>query len=323
MSSDLSAFLDAEDPLIANVREALRRRRSYRVEDLADRLDVSPKRIREAVDRLREAGFRIPPERDGEVQLVKVAPSKAASAHKSLLDGDEITLAFVSDTHLSSRECALEHLHLAYDEFVERGITEVYHAGDLVAGLGIYPTQAQDVLEHTFEAQVQNAVAKYPERPGVRTILISGNHDIEGTFGRTGADPVQAVANQREDFTYLGPYAADVELANGAFFKMVHGRGGGSYAVSYKPQRYVEGLAPGRKPALIMFGHWHVSGLFTHRNVHCMLAGCFEWQTSLLVRVGLQPVVGYWIVTLRLGDDGTVVKVAPEFTQFQEGRVAA
>lgn len=320
--ADLSEFV-ADDPLVGAIREALRRKRSYSVEALADAVDASPRRVRDAIAALRDAGFRIPAEKDGTVELVKVPPSKATTAHTALLDGDDVTLAIISDTHLSSKECALEHLNLAYDEFAKRGIREVYHAGDLVAGMGIYPTQPQDLLNHTFQAQVDHAVENYPRRDGIRTVLISGNHDVEGAFGRMGADPVAAVSNRRDDLLYLGPYEGNVELPNGAFFKMIHGRGGGGYAMSYKPQRWVEGLAPGRKPAMVVFGHWHIAGCFQHRNVHLLLGGCFEWQTSLLVRLGLQPVVGYWLVRLRLADDGTVVKFTPELTQFQEGRVGS
>lgn len=316
---DLSEY---EDPLIGMVRRKLGGRK-FRVETLADELEVPPKQIRWAIDVLREQGFRIPEESSGAVELVKVAPSKAATAHKALLDGDDVEIAFVSDTHLSSRECALEHLHLAYQDIADRGFKEVYHAGDLVAGRGIYATQDQDIINHTFETQVGYAVANYPRHPGLQTILIGGNHDLEGAFGRMGADPVAGVASRRDDFTYLGPYSADVELPNGAHFKMVHGRGGGAYAISYKCQKWVEGLPPGRKPAFVMFGHWHVTGWFIHRNIHLLLAGCFEWQTNLLVRLGLQPVVGYWILKLRLAEDGTVVRFVPEFTQFQEGRRVA
>lgn len=293
-------------------------KKSYTVEFLADELDVAPRYVRVLVDKLKSEGYRI--EDENEIKLQKVAPT-SHYIHKSLLDGDEVTLAFVSDTHLNSKECALEHLHLAYDEFEERGITEVYHAGDLVAGRGIYRTQDQDLINFTFDDQVDFAVTNYPERKGIETLIIEGNHDIEGEFGRLGASPVVAFCNRRADAKYLGAYEGTVELPNGAFFQLIHGRGGGSYATSYKPQKWVEGLAAGRKPALVVFGHWHITGFFQHRNVNLLLGACFEWQTKLLVRLGLQPVVGYWLVHLRLGEDGSVVKITPEFTQFFEGRV--
>ena len=323
----------AEEPQVVDeladaVHARLKNGKSYTPEGLADDLDVSPKRIRDSIANLRAKGFRIPEAAEsvtGRIALDKL-PIESAKAHKALLEGEEVTLGILSDTHLNSKECALPHLELAYDVLAERvtpdkyGVRHVYHAGDLVAGLGIYRTQAQDVINHTFQSQVAYAVEKYPRREGVNTVLISGNHDVEGEFGRMGADPVQAVANQRDDFTYLGAYTGNVELPNGAHMTLVHGRGGGGYAVSYKPQKWVESVPAGRKPALVAFGHWHISGYFKHRNIPLLLAGCFEWQTSLLVRLGLQPDVGFWLVTLRLGDDGSVVKITPEWHQFYEGR---
>jgi predicted phosphodiesterase len=292
------------------------------VETLADTLDISPRRVREVLDGLRHDGYRIPDEPTSGGIVLERVPAATVNVHPSLLEGDEITVGVVSDTHLASRECAYEHLELAYDVFAERGIKEVWHAGDLVAGVGIYPTQVQDLTHHTFESQVENAVLRYPGREGITTRLISGNHDIEGSFGRLGANPVVAVCNRRDDMEFLGDYTAVIELPNGARAQLVHGRGGGSYAASYKPQKWVEGLPAGRKPAIVVFGHWHIRGTFAHRGVELMLGGCFEWQTNLLVRLGLQPAVGFHILTLRLGADGSLVKSVPEWHQFHEGRVA-
>jgi hypothetical protein len=85
----------------------------------------------------------------------------------------------------------------------------------------------------------------------------------------------------------------------------------------------IDHLGSDQSPRLRIFGHWHVSGFFRHRQVTCLLAGCFEWQTDLLVRLGLQPDVGAWIVTLRLGDDGSVVGIKPEWIGFYAGRTVS
>jgi len=293
------------------------------IEDLADAMDVAPRHVRAGIDNLRADGYRISDPGSSSIALEKMPPTSDRIT-RSLLDGDEVTVAIVSDTHLGSREEALEALHVFYDEVAARGITEVWHAGDLVAGVDIYRGQmASGVLPglHTYRDQVDYAVDNYPQRDGIRTMIIAGNHDVEGAAGRIGADPVAAVCHRRQDMTYLGAYTGTIELPNGAYATMVHGRGGGSYALSYKPQKYVESLPPGRKPALLIFGHWHVSGMFRHRYVPCLLAGCWEWQTDLLVRLGLQPDVGGWIVTMRLADDGSIVGIKPEWLGFYPGRV--
>lgn len=316
----------ADDPLLESARRALHRAPdAMSIEELADELDVAPKRARECVEALREEGFRVVDDEatPGAVRLEKLPPV-STNVTRLRLQGDEITIGIVSDTHIGSREQALDELHTIYHEFEARGIDTVLHAGDLVAGVGIYRGQVANGLlpgMHTYKEQVDYATEVYPRIDDITTYIIAGNHDIEGEAGRIGADPVQAVCHRRRDFVYCGAYHGSVELPNGAHATMVHGRGGGGYAISYKPQRYIEGLPPGRKPALLIHGHYHVAGWFEHRSVPSLLAGCFEWQTDLLVRLGLQPAVGAWVMTIRLGDDGSVVGMVPEWIKFHQGRV--
>jgi biotin operon repressor/predicted phosphodiesterase len=321
---DLSRYI--EDELTQAVREALKRKRKFQVDVLADQLDVSPKRIREAIQDLRDAGFRIPAEAAGAVELLKIAPTNNDTIHKlplTLLDGDRVRFGVVSDTHLSSNEEALPELHLAYDHFVREQIDTVLHAGDLVAGLGIFPGQVNEIKHHTYEAQCEYAEQEYPQRDGVITRIIGGNHDLEGAIGRLGADPVQAVANKRDDIDYLGPYSAWIELANGGFVHLLHGKGGMSYAYSYKAQKIVDGYGQGRKPGALILGHYHVQGNFSPRSVNTMFPACFEWQSIQFgARLGLRPTVGFHIVECRLADDGTFVEWTPRWFPFIEGRRA-
>jgi predicted phosphodiesterase len=321
--TDLSDFID--DEFVKDLRKALGRKKRARIDTLADTLNVPPKRVRAGLETLREHGFRVPEITDGLVELNKIAPA-GDEVHKlpmALLDGDWVRFAVISDTHLCSKECALDELHLAYDFLAREGISDVFHPGDLVAGMGIFPGQAHHVTQLGFEDQRDFAVENYPKRDGIVTHIIAGNHDLEGDFGRIGADPVRGVANVREDFDYLGPYSAYVELPNGAYMHLLHGKGGMSYAYSYKAQKIVDGYAQGRKPNALLLGHYHVQGLFSPRGVHTMFPACFEWQSVQFgARLGLTPIVGFHIVEARLGDDGTLVRWKPEFFQFVNGRSA-
>lgn len=319
---DLTDFID--DELVERVKAALRRKRAYEVETLADQLDVSPKRVRDAVDKLRLLGFRIPDERAGTVELVKVPPTRSDEIHKlplELLAGDRIRFGVVSDTHLSSKEQALEELELAYDYFEREEIADVLHAGDFTAGVGIFPGQHNSILNHTYEDQVDYLVERYPKRAGIVTRGIGGNHDLEGQFGRIGADPVKALANRRDDIQYLGPFSAWVELPNGALIHLLHGKGGMSYAYSYKAQKLTEGYAAGRKPHALIVGHWHVQGCLQSRGIQVMFPACFEWRSVFLERIGLSPAVGFHVVEALLGDDGSIVEWLPRWKPFWEGRV--
>jgi predicted phosphodiesterase len=312
---------DPEAQLRRDIHARVKRKKRIAVADLADDLDVSPRRIREALERLRADGYRVPEEK-GEVVLESVAPDKL-NLHRSLLEGEQLTVGLVSDTHLSSNEQALDHLELAYDVFADRGITEVWHSGDWTCGVGIFPTQHSEIFNHTFESQVDYLEANYPSRPGIVTRGISGNHDIEGQFGRVGANPVIALANRRDDVEFLGDYSAWIELPNGAWVHLLHGKGGMSYAYSYKAQKLVDGYPSGRKPAILAPGHWHVSGWIEQRAVNVIWPGCFEWKSKFLERLGLTPAVGFWILNLTLGDDGSLVRLVPEWHRFYEGRAVA
>ena len=319
--TDLSDF--TTDAFVDDLRKALGRKKRVRVDTLADALDVSPKRVREAIDELRKLGYRIPELTDGAVELEKVAPS-SDEPHKlplELLAGDLVRFGVVSDTHLASNEEALPELHLAYDFFGEQEISTVLHAGDLVAGMGIFRGQNNEIKRHNYPDQVDYACEHYPTRSGIVTHIIGGNHDLEGDFGRIGADPVQAVCNRREDMIYLGPYSSWLELANGGFVHLLHGKGGMSYAYSYKAQKIVEGYGQGRKPGALILGHYHVQGNFSPRSVNTMFPACFEWQSVQFgARLGLRPTVGFHIVECRLADDGSLVEWTPRWFPFFEGR---
>lgn len=322
--ADLSEFL-ADDPLVEPVKDALKRKRGYTVEKLADTVDASPKRVRETIEALREAGFRIPPEKDGEIVLEKIAPVKDDTVKKlpmELLDGDRIRFGVVSDTHLCSKECALDELHLAYDYFEREEIGTVFHPGDLVAGIDVFKNQHLFITHHTFEDQRDFAIEHYPKREGITTHIVAGNHDLEGGFGKAGADPVKGVANQREDFDYLGPYSAWIELVNGAYVHLLHGRGGMSYSFSYKMQKLCEAYAAGRKPAALLLGHFHVQGSLEARGVQGMFPACFEWVSAQFgERVGHRNSVGFHVVEAVLGEDGSITEWTPRWKPIHEGRV--
>jgi DNA-binding transcriptional ArsR family regulator len=145
-----------KDPLVAQVSDRLKRKRKYNVEALADDLDVSPRRIRTALAAMREAGFRIPDEVGGHIELVKIPPT-SDEPHKlplALLEGERVRFGVVSDTHLASKECALPELNLAYDYFVQQEIADVFHPGDFTAGVGIFPGQHNEITHHTYDSGV-------------------------------------------------------------------------------------------------------------------------------------------------------------------------
>jgi hypothetical protein len=292
------------------------------VEQIADHADVSPRRVRETAERLGLAGYRVEAEGD-KVAVQRVRPAHPAKLHALLFDGELVRVGVVSDTHLGSHEEALDELHVAYDRFAAEGITEVWHLGDISCGVEVFGRrQHTQAVVHTLDEARDYVAANYPQRDGIRTRLIGGNHDLEGAAGRVGFDLAAAVAALRDDIDYLGPYEAWLEVrpGTGRWVHLLHPTGGMSYSYSYKAQKIVDGYTSGRKPVVALLGHWHVRGAFRARDVEVLFTGAFEWQTPFLTRLGLQPAVGFHVVEMRVADDGTVVEWTPRWFPFYAGR---
>lgn len=212
-------------------------------------------------------------------------------------------IGVVSDTHLGSAHAALSELQAVYDEFAFRGVQMVLHAGDVFAGGGMYRNQTADAIAPID--QVCFAEEHYPKAPGVRTHMISGNHDLHGAFGDAKRNPVQELSRRRRDVVYLGDERATVVLDDGTRVLLAHGSGPTTYAHSYKAQRFIEQISPERMPDLLVLGHFHKAGFFRHAGVTCLMAGCFQHETEYLRRNLVTPDVGGWILMIRRTSDGT------------------
>ncbi len=289
------------------------------VDDLANSADVAPRRVVEALERLGLKGYRI--EQEEQRVVLRRIPPPSANVHRTLFKGDDIAFGVISDTHLSSKHERLEELHMAYKIMEDEGISVVYHPGDLVCGLGIFPGQINEVKNHTYEEQIAYAVANYPRSKTIHTHIISGNHDVEGLAGKIGANPVVAFCNQRDDFTFAGDYSATFELEQGTRIELLHPKGGVSYAASYKLQKFAEAYEIGAKPNLMLVGHYHRRLAFEARGIQMLLCGCFESGGSFGKRLGMtEPAVGFHIVRMRVADDGSIVRFNPEWIRFYPGR---
>lgn len=231
-------------------------------------------------------------------QLVKepIVEHKTYKVDTTRFKGEVVKFGVVSDTHLCSKYQQLTYLNQAYDFFAQEGITDVLHAGDMVAGNGrIYRGQVYEMFRHGADEVRDYAIEYYPKREGITTHIIAGNHDLS-FLGSDGMDIVRAICEKRDDLNYLGHYSATVEFGK-LKVGLHHGEGGCSYARTYKLQKLVEQLAPENKPHAFFLGHYHVAaGLEMYRNVFCRMMPCFEAQTPYLVRKGLYPELGFYIV---------------------------
>jgi len=318
-------ILQAVDPLDPILRADVLKRLRLRftsVKHLAKLLHATPETITEVIDHVEHRGYNVL--RDGDrVRICKESQAgNIQRVSKSLLAGRAYTFGVLGDTHLCSHFERLDVLEDAYTEFAKRGITEVYHAGNLVDGE--FKFNRFELYAHGVTDQISYALEHYPSRPGITTSYITGACH-EGWWTKdTGLDfgryfQFEAESRGRHDLQYIGHIEADVEIQGklgSSVMKIMHPGGGSAYALSYAPQKSIESFQGGEKPAILLLGHYHKAEYLCVRNVHSIQVGCMQDQTPFMRKKKLQAVVGYWIVTVELDNNGAVRRCAPEFTNY-------
>ncbi len=226
-----------------------------------------------------------------------------------------LKIGIIADTHLCSKQQQLTFLRDFYFRAADEGVTSIYHAGDMIAGVEVYPGQSNDLIRFTEDEQVDYAVENYPKVEGVTTFVCSGNHDLS-FVKRKGIDPLKPIAMQRADIKYLGQFSAWVQLAENCTMYLLHPDGGAAYSDSYRLQKLIESFIGGRKPSIAVMGHFHRRCYISSRNVHGFLGACFEGQTDFLRRKAVNPVIGGTILDIQFTDNGAIHDIGVRFKQY-------
>lgn len=236
--------------------------------------------------------------------------SQKGDAPRQLVSNDagEIIFAACGDTHLGSKYYREDCLNDFYDHVAHRGITVVLHAGNWIDGEA--PFNKHDLLVHGLDNQMRFLAEQYPRRPGVETWAITGA-DHEGWYARREgidvgryAENVMRAAGRTDwhDMGYMECFIPLVHKATGKSSKLclMHPGGGSAYAISYAPQKIVEGFDGGDKPAVLLLGHYHKASYNLIRNVHTIQTGCFEDQTVFMRQKKLSAHLGGAFIKLQL-----------------------
>lgn len=262
------------------------------------------------IETLQDRGYIILPQTQVVDKIIKV--------DKKRFKGNEYEFGVVSDTHYCSKYQQRTHLQTTYRYFEDRGIKDIYHAGDMSDGQGMYRGHEYEIFLHGADAQRDYIIEYYPRYDGCTTYIIGGSHD-ESHWKRSGTNILEQIGEKRPDIEYKGFHGAEIKIGPLRAYLM-HGSGGVSYARSYKLQKIIEQFTPENKPEILLLGHYHVvCHLHAYRNVEGFLLPCFQAQTPYLKAKGLAPIIGAMIIKVVLNDidrkDG-LVKILPEYLPF-------
>ena len=310
-------------------RESLRvmLKKAYTLDEIAGKLSVDRDTATLMVQELRDRGVLV--QQFGEhYQIHAAAPSTVITTkhiHTSESNG-YYKFGYISDNHYGSKYCRTDVNDDLYDWFAAEGVRTVYNTGNYIDGEARF--NKHDITVHGMQNQVDYFCKHYPQRPGIVTKFISGD-DHEGWYGqREGIDIgwlTQKTAEdkfKRFDLIHLGFIEAFVRLQHAEIEKasttmlLVHPGGGSSYALSYAPQKYVEALQGGEKPAVILFGHWHKIFDLLIRNIICLGGGCTKDLDTFGRKMKLNYHIGGMIVELWQDDKGAITRYRVEKKQY-------
>jgi predicted phosphodiesterase len=241
---------------------------------------------------------------------------------------NEIRFGLIGDTHIGSLYYQRDALRAFYERCADEGITDILHAGDVLAGWRVYKGQEFELRPDAKSWPEQRDIFanEVPKITGMRTIFVTGNHDnsFKKLVGMVVGDELGRL---REDWKFIGQDVGDVDLTThgsnekpGQKFRvrLLHPGGGTAYAVSYHAQKIVESMPGGEKPDLIGIGHYHKAMFMpAYRNVSCILTGTFETQTPFMLQHSIAAHVGGWIITAHLNERKKLTsRVQAEFVGF-------
>jgi DNA polymerase II small subunit len=251
----------------------------------------------------------------------------------------DIYAAFISDIHCGSRE----FLEDEFDSFIDwisgrdilpsekdmvSKIRYLFIAGDLVDGVGVYPSQKPDLLLTSIYDQYEclaEKLGKIPEH--IKIFCIPGNHDACRQALPKPPIPKDFAASLYElgdrmimlgDPSHVRIEGVNILLTHGdSLDDLVTSIPGASYADPATPmksllkKRHLVPLYGGKTelaplhrdwmvidtpPDVVHFGHAHHYAVDNYRGVQIVNSGTFQSQTEFMRKQGIEPTPG--MVTL-------------------------
>jgi len=296
------------------------------VNNIAAAMKCSIQTVEATIQHLGESGYMVL--RDGQRARIVKEPNVAGRGWTDaspLLRNGWRKIGVIGDTHLASKYARLDVLEAAYDRFKEEDITNVYHAGNIVDGECRF--NQYELLAHGVADQAMYCLDNYPQRSGITTHFITGACHEGWWMAREGIDfgrylQFEANTQGRDDLHYLGYMEVDVKLIGPnkefSYMRVLHPGGGSAYALSYRPQKIIESLSGGEKPAVMLVGHFHKQANFTIRNVWTVLVGCMQDQSPFMRKKSIEAHVGFSVVEMQQDKRGAVRRLRVEETGYYD-----
>lgn len=303
------------DELVAKIEVYLSKKQKTYVSQVMRDLELEEYQVHGLIEMLKQKGY-VYEIQDG--KIVKNKPIKENDVYKIPNDLEHLKLLLISDTHLGSKYDRLDILRYLYDKADKEHINYILHSGDVTEGLSGRPQQIHELKETSYTGQRDYVIEKYP-KSDIPTYMIAGNHDL-WWIRQCGADIVQDICNNRDDLHYLGSDCEDLKIGK-LKIRLFHGKGGSTYAKSYKLQKYLDSIPQEEKPYILQTGHIHQAFYMKQGKTHCFQTSCLQDLTPFERSQGFNNDKSCWWIDVYMNGNGTPVKITQELETFGQKRM--
>lgn len=257
---------------------------------------------------------------DNAITLIKHPQKSTFNTHSISLNDKKFYIGVITDTHIGAKGYRPDIMDTAAKEFDKYKVDFVVHAGDILEGMSGRDGHIYELTHIGASNQMNYAVDELSKiKQPIYAITASQSHD--GWFsskGNAGFEVGPELDRRISNFHFLGYDEADIKMDNGSIIRLNHPGDGVAYAVSYKLQKYINSISGGKKPSILIEGHYHKSMYMFYRNIHAFEGGCLTEQ-SIFMRKKMTPaMLGYWILGVQVDKKGWVSSINPMFRGFYE-----
>ncbi|MFX1388805.1 MAG: metallophosphoesterase [Promethearchaeota archaeon] len=253
--------------------------------------------------------------------------------YKPNLSPDPVSIALISDTHIGSKEFE-EKLWTRFIKFLNGKIGNknqremagkikyIIINGDLVDGIGVYPTQKSDLIISDIYDQFKKASELLSGVPDyIKIFYSSGNHEpVRNAIPRPAVPKKYSAELENIDISCIGnpaivkthnvktlifhgdslldlnmlipglendkPVQTMIELLKCRHLAPIYGKKT-QIAPTNKDWLVIDDI-----PDIFHTGHIHINGMDYYNNIALVNSGCFQSQTEFMNSLGIHPTPG-------------------------------
>jgi len=280
-----------------------------RVIELADLVNLTPRETQDFIGAMMDWGANIEIKNNRIYTLNEIPAVK--STHENLFNFKEIEVmgkleqglkfGVISDTHFGTRDelLRLDVTRAAYRYFEKERITDVLHAGNILAGKPVRRFQRVDWKTGKLDEQAEEFRRLFPKHEGITTHFVLGGTDV--SLGTSGMNPASEIG-LREDFNDLGVLEADLifkqEGRKGFKIRLFNDKQFFTYGRSYQPQKKADTLAGGNKPDLWLFGGNQQIWQSPYQGIYIIKLPGLQNQTQRMRDRGYASNIGFYVINI-------------------------